>query len=148
MARPAPAPEPEAAPTAATAARPAGATPAARAPGRPQAAEEESEQKRVIRRPGMPLKIITPPKTPKQPGGDRNRGRLTIATATSGEDERTRSVASFRRRQQRMSGNRQVEQKEKLSREVTDPRDDHHPGTRQPHVGAGRGRDSPADEAG
>ena len=69
----------------------------------------------------MPLKIITPPKTPKQPGGDRNRGRLTIATATSGEDERTRSVASFRRRQQRMSGNRQVEQKEKLSREVTIP---------------------------
>ncbi|MBX9931417.1 MAG: translation initiation factor IF-2 [Methylobacterium sp.] len=121
MARPAPAPEPETAPSAATAARPAGATPTARVAGRPQAAEEESEQKRVIRRPGMPLKIITPPKTPKQPGGDRNRGRLTIATATSGEEERTRSVASFRRRQQRMSGNRQVEQKEKLSREVTIP---------------------------
>jgi len=122
MARPAPAPEPEpTAPTAATAARPAGAATTARTPGRPQAAEEENEQKRVIRRPGMPLKIITPPKTPKQPGGDRNRGRLTIATATSGEDERTRSVASFRRRQQRMSGNRHVEQKEKLSREVTIP---------------------------
>ncbi|MFC6046411.1 translation initiation factor IF-2, partial [Methylobacterium hispanicum] len=59
--------------------------------------------------------------TPKSPGGDRNRGRLTIATATSGEDERTRSVASFRRRQQRMSGHRHVEQKEKLSREVTIP---------------------------
>jgi translation initiation factor IF-2 len=122
MARPAPAPEPEpTAPTAATTARPAGAATTARTPGRPQAAEEENEQKRVIRRPGMPLKIITPPKTPKQPGGDRNRGRLTIATATSGEDERTRSVASFRRRQQRMSGNRHVEQKEKLSREVTIP---------------------------
>ncbi|MCJ2036596.1 translation initiation factor IF-2 [Methylobacterium sp. J-068] len=122
MARPAPAPEPEpTAPTAATAARPAGGATPARTAGRPQAAEEENEQKRVIRRPGMPLKIITPPKTPKQPGGDRNRGRLTIATATSGEDERTRSVASFRRRQQRMSGNRQVEQKEKLSREVTIP---------------------------
>lgn len=123
MARPTPAPEPEATtPTATTTARPAGAAATtARAPGRPQAAEEENEQKRVIRRPGMPLKIITPPKTPKQPGGDRNRGRLTIATATSGEDERTRSVASFRRRQQRMSGNRHVEQKEKLSREVTIP---------------------------
>ncbi|KQO61972.1 translation initiation factor IF-2 [Methylobacterium sp. Leaf469] len=122
MARPAPAPEPEpTTPTTATAARPAGAATTARTPGRPQAAEEENEQKRVIRRPGMPLKIITPPKTPKQPGGDRNRGRLTIATATSGEDERTRSVASFRRRQQRMSGNRHVEQKEKLSREVTIP---------------------------
>ncbi|TXM62213.1 translation initiation factor IF-2, partial [Methylobacterium sp. WL120] len=102
-----------------TAARPAGS--AARPAGRPAANEDESETKRVIRRPGMPLKIITPPKTPKQPGGDRSRGRLTIATATSGEDERTRSIASFRRRQQRMSGSRHVEQKEKLSREVTIP---------------------------
>ncbi|MEE7503114.1 translation initiation factor IF-2 [Methylobacterium mesophilicum] len=86
-----------------------------------QTNEDESETKRVIRRPGMPLKIIAPPKTPKSPGGDRNRGRLTIANATSGEDERTRSVASFRRRQQRMSGRGHVEQKEKLSREVTIP---------------------------
>ncbi|MCJ2078244.1 translation initiation factor IF-2, partial [Methylobacterium sp. E-016] len=119
MARPAPAPEPEKSASPTTAARPAGT--AARPAGRPAANEDESETKRVIRRPGMPLKIITPPKTPKQPGGDRNRGRLTIATATSGEDERTRSIASFRRRQQRMSGSRQVEQKEKLSREVTIP---------------------------
>ncbi|GEP02014.1 hypothetical protein MOX02_00520 [Methylobacterium oxalidis] len=122
MARPAPAPEPEKAPTAATAARPAGATAAARPAGRPAvAAEEEGDTKRVIRRPGMPLKIITPPKTPRSPGGDRNRGRLTIANATAGEEERTRSVASFRRRQQRMSGHRQVEQKEKIAREVTIP---------------------------
>ncbi|KNY21466.1 translation initiation factor IF-2 [Methylobacterium sp. ARG-1] len=122
MARPAPAPEPEKSATPTTAARPAGAAAAARPAGRgAQTNEDESETKRVIRRPGMPLKIIAPPKTPKSPGGDRNRGRLTIATATSGEDERTRSVASFRRRQQRMSGRGQVEQKEKLSREVTIP---------------------------
>ena len=71
----------------------------------------------------MPLKIITPPKAPKGPGGGNRdrRGRLTVTTATSGEDERTRSVASFRRRMQRMSGHRQVEEKEKLSREVTIP---------------------------
>jgi len=118
-----PAPEPEKAATPSTAARPAGAGAAARpAAGRgAQAMDDESETKRVIRRPGMPLKIITPPKTPKSPGGDRNRGRLTIANATAGEDERTRSVASFRRRQQRMSGRGQVEQKEKLSREVIIP---------------------------
>ncbi|MCJ2086806.1 translation initiation factor IF-2 [Methylobacterium sp. E-005] len=122
MARPAPAPEPEKSATPTTAARPAGAGAAARPAGRAtQTNEDESETKRVIRRPGMPLKIITPPKTPKSPGGDRNRGRLTIATATSGEEERTRSVASFRRRQQRMSGRGHVEQKEKLSREVTIP---------------------------
>ncbi|MBP2496716.1 translation initiation factor IF-2 [Methylobacterium sp. PvP062] len=122
MARPAPAPEPEKSATPATAARPAGAAAAARPAGRgAQTNEDESETKRVIRRPGMPLKIIAPPKTPKSPGGDRNRGRLTIANATSGEEERTRSVASFRRRQQRMSGRGHVEQKEKLSREVTIP---------------------------
>ena len=120
MARPA-ATETEDKPTAArpgtgvTITRPA----TARAPG--VAAEEEVETKRVIRRPGMPLKIITPPKTPRSPGGDRNRGRLTIATATSGEDERTRSVASYRRRQQRMSGHRNDEPKEKIAREVTIP---------------------------
>ncbi|MEE7450707.1 translation initiation factor IF-2 [Methylobacterium radiotolerans] len=116
---PAPAPRPAApAPTA----PPPGAGAAARPAGRAaQTNEDESETKRVIRRPGMPLKIIAPPKTPKSPGGDRNRGRLTIANATSGEDERTRSVASFRRRQQRMSGRGHVEQKEKLSREVTIP---------------------------
>ncbi|KTS11228.1 translation initiation factor IF-2, partial [Methylobacterium radiotolerans] len=122
MARPAPAPEPEKSATPATAARPAGTAAAARPAGRgAQTNEDESETKRVIRRPGMPLKIIAPPKTPKSPGGDRNRGRLTIANATSGEEERTRSVASFRRRQQRMSGRGHVEQKEKLSREVTIP---------------------------
>ncbi|KQO89941.1 translation initiation factor IF-2 [Methylobacterium sp. Leaf90] len=123
MARPAPAPEPEKAPTPTTAARPAGSGAAARPAGRPgaAAAEEESDTKRVIRRPGMPLKIITPPKTPKSPGGDRNRGRLTIANATAGEEERTRSVASFRRRQQRMSGHRHEEPKEKIVRDVTIP---------------------------
>ena len=123
MARPAPAPEPEKAPTPTTAARPAGAgaaRPTAARPGAP-AMEDESDTKRVIRRPGMPLKIITPPKTPKSPGGDRNRGRLTIANATAGEDERTRSVASFRRRQQRMSGHRHEEPKEKIARDVTIP---------------------------
>ncbi|GJE25974.1 translation initiation factor IF-2 [Methylobacterium organophilum] len=124
MARPAPEPEKPAATTATTAAvaRPSDA--AGARPGPRSAAalpDDETETKRVIRRPGMPLKIITPPKTPKSPGGDRNRGRLTIANATAGEEERTRSVASFRRRQQRMSGHRNEEPKEKISREVTIP---------------------------
>ena len=70
----------------------------------------------------MPLKIIAPPKRPAGPGANRDRrGRLTVTTATSGEDERTRSVASFRRRMQRMTGHRQQEDKEKLLREVTIP---------------------------
>jgi translation initiation factor IF-2 len=105
--------------TATPAARPAAGAPA----GRAAAADDESDRKVVIRRPGMPLKIITPPRAPKAaPGANRDRrGRLTISTATSGEDERTRSIASFRRRMQRMSGHRQVEEKEKLTRDVTIP---------------------------
>lgn len=119
MGRPAPAPEtPSAAATPATP-RPAAPGIRARAAGVP--ADDETETKRIIRRPGMPTRIITPPKTPKAPGGDRNRGRLTIATATGGEDERTRSVASFRRRVQRLTGHRNAEPKEKLAREVTIP---------------------------
>ncbi|GEP01659.1 translation initiation factor IF-2 [Methylobacterium haplocladii] len=121
MARPAQVAEPENKTTPTTARQPDGITVTRPARSNATAAEEEPETKRVIRRPGMPLKIITPPKTPKSPGGDRNRGRLTIATATSGEDERTRSVASFRRRQQRMSGHRNDEPKEKIAREVTIP---------------------------
>ena len=120
-----PEPKPEAKPAqsspAAATARPAGAA-ARPAPGRgpAQAAEEEGDRKIVIRRPGMPTKVITPP---KRSGGERDRrgGRLTIASATSGEDERTRSVASYRRRMQRMTGHRGQEEKEKISREVVIP---------------------------
>uniref|UniRef100_UPI0035C9BB7D translation initiation factor IF-2 n=1 Tax=uncultured Enterovirga sp. TaxID=2026352 RepID=UPI0035C9BB7D len=81
----------------------------------------ESDRKVVIRRPGMPIKVIAPPKAPRGPGGNRDRrGRLTISTATSGEDERFRSDAARRRRLQRLTGHR-VEEKEKLSREVVIP---------------------------
>src|SRR4051812_16882971 len=125
MGRPTPAPPQSAATpaaaSAAAAARPAAARPAPTGRPTPAGADDEGNAKRVIRRPGMPTKIITPPKTPKAPGGDRNRGRLTIATATGGEDERTRSVASFRRRMQRLTGHRQAEPKEKLAREVVIP---------------------------
>ncbi|TDR87079.1 translation initiation factor IF-2 [Enterovirga rhinocerotis] len=121
--RPAPAPEqkPAAAtakPAAGAAARPAAT--AARPAGRgTPAMEDESDRKVVIRRPGMPTKVITPPK--RGGGGERRGGRLTIASATSGEDERTRSVASYRRRMQRMTGRGYQEEKEKLAREVVIP---------------------------
>lgn len=60
------------------------------------------------------------PKTPRV--GEKLRGRLTLSTATGGEDERTRSVASFRRRVQRMTGHRASDaQKERVMREVIIP---------------------------
>lgn len=83
---------------------------------------DEEEGARTIRRPGVPAKPAALPKTPKvAPGEEKRRGRLTLANATSGEEERTRSLASFRRRNQRLMGHRQVEQKEKIAREVTIP---------------------------
>ncbi|MGB6732171.1 MAG: translation initiation factor IF-2, partial [Xanthobacteraceae bacterium] len=47
-------------------------------------------------------------------------GRLTVVTALSADEVRERSVASFRRRVQRMTGHRD-EPKEKIAREVTIP---------------------------
>jgi len=92
------------------------------APVAARAAVEEEEGARTIRRPGVAAKPAALPKTPKTaPGEEKRRGRLTLANATSGEDERTRSLASFRRRNQRLMGHRQVEQKEKIAREVTIP---------------------------
>ena len=79
----------------------------------------------VVRRPmGLTPAAAPPPPprlTPSRPGGMKDRGRLTVSTATAGADEeRMRSVASFRRRTQRLKGGAQ-EQKEKIAREVTLP---------------------------
>lgn len=83
---------------------------------------DDDEAPRTIRRPGTAAKPAAVPKAPKAaPGEERRRGRLTLANATSDDDERTRSLAAFRRRNQRLMGHRQVEQKEKIAREVTVP---------------------------
>jgi translation initiation factor IF-2 len=82
---------------------------------------DEEETKRVIRRPGMPTKVITPPKPERTRAGEKTRGRLTVTTATSDQEERTRSVAAFRRRTQRLKGHASNEPKEKIAREVTVP---------------------------
>jgi translation initiation factor IF-2 len=83
---------------------------------------DDDEAPRAARRPGTAAKPAAVPKAPKAaPGEERRRGRLTLATATSDDDERTRSLAAFRRRNQRLMGHRQVEQKEKIAREVTVP---------------------------
>jgi translation initiation factor IF-2 len=59
---------------------------------------------------------------PKAPSNDdRRRGRLTLSTALNADEERTHSVAAFRRRVQRMKGQLADEPKERLSREVVIP---------------------------
>ncbi|WOH66268.1 translation initiation factor IF-2 [Bradyrhizobium sp. BWA-3-5] len=118
-----------AAPATATArpatARPAGTTrPAAATPVRtPVAADgsDEDEGPRQIRRgPGGAMRPVAAPKTTHKPGPQKERGRLTVVTALN-DDVRERSIASFRRRTQRLKGHASNEPKEKLVREVTIP---------------------------
>jgi len=78
---------------------------------------EEEEAPRSARR-GATARPAPAPKAPR--GGEKRRGRLTVVTALSADDVRERSVASFRRRVQRMTGHRD-EPKEKIAREVTVP---------------------------
>jgi translation initiation factor IF-2 len=93
---------------------PAGLSPAT---PRPALAEEE-EAPHIIRRPGMPVKTAIP--RPVKGAEQKSRGRLTVANVTGEEEERTRSVAAFRRRVQRLKGHVN-EVKEKLTREVILP---------------------------
>jgi translation initiation factor IF-2 len=92
-------------------------------PPRPVAVEAE-EVKRVIRRPAVAApagKVMLPTARPTRGAEQRNRGRLTVATATAADDERTRSVAAFRRRTQRLKGHGQQESKDKIAREIVLP---------------------------
>ena len=100
-----------------------GADTAAAKPGaRPALEADEEEAPRTARRgPGGALARPAPaPKAPRG-GAEKRRGRLTVVTALSADEVRERSVASFRRRVQRMTGHRDSEPKEKIVREVTIP---------------------------
>src|SRR3954462_5878425 len=98
------------------------AAPAARAPGVAADASDEDEGPRQIRRgPGGVARPVTPPKTTAKPAPQKQRGRLTLVTALNADDVRERSIASFRRRTQRLKGHASNEPKEKLIREVIIP---------------------------
>jgi translation initiation factor IF-2 len=95
-------------------------------PGSPQALRaqaaleaEDDEPPRTARRPGAPRAPAAP--KPSRVGPEKRRGRLTLVTALSQDEVRERSVASFRRRVQRLKGHQTDEPKEKLIREVTIP---------------------------
>src|SRR3982074_1851654 len=104
----------------ATPARPA--IPVARAPGVAADSSDEDEGPRQIRRgPGGFARPGAAPKTPPKPAPAKQRGRLTLVTALNADDVRERSIASFRRRTQRLKGHQSNEPKEKLIREVIVP---------------------------
>src|SRR3984957_5505077 len=104
----------------AAAARPA--VPVARAPGIAADISDEDDGPRQVRRgPGGTVRPAAAPKTTAKPAPQKQRGRLTLVTALNADDVRERSIASFRRRTQRLKGHASNEPKEKLVREVIIP---------------------------
>jgi translation initiation factor IF-2 len=96
--------------------------PAARAPGIAADISDEDEGPRLVRRgPGGAVRPAAAPKTTAKPSPQKQRGRLTLVTALNADDVRERSIASFRRRTQRLKGHAANEPKEKLVREVVIP---------------------------
>jgi translation initiation factor IF-2 len=82
---------------------------------------DEDEAPRTARRgPGGAARPAVAPK-PAPKGPVKQRGRLTLVTALTADDVRERSIASFRRRTQRLKGHASDEPKEKLIREVIIP---------------------------
>ncbi|HEX4411724.1 MAG TPA: translation initiation factor IF-2 [Xanthobacteraceae bacterium] len=87
-----------------------------------EAEEEEAPRRRggvgAAARPAV--RPVLAPK-PQHAGADKRRGRLTVVTAFSADEERERSAAAFRRRERRKTGHRDEEPKEKIAREVIIP---------------------------
>ena len=98
-----------------------GEDPTARPAGpRPALEPDEEEAPRARRTAGGAVRPAPAPK-PVRATAPKNRGRLTLVTALSADEERERSVAAFRRRTQRLKGHAADEPKEKLVREVIIP---------------------------
>jgi translation initiation factor IF-2 len=89
-------------------------------PGARLALEADDEETPRTRRPGAARTPAAPRPAPRG-GAEKQRGRLTLVTALRADEVRERSVASFRRRTQRLKGIASNEPKEKLVREVTIP---------------------------
>ena len=100
--------------------RPAGG-PVGRAPAVAAGPDEDDGPRQIRRGPGGAARPVVAPKPTHKPGPQKERGRLTVVTAFNADDVRERSIASFRRRTQRLKGHAANEPKEKLIREVVIP---------------------------
>lgn len=103
-----------------TTARPAGG-PLGRAPAVAAGPDEDDGPRQIRRGPGGAARPVIAPKPTHKPGPQKERGRLTVVTALNADEVRERSIASFRRRTQRLKGHAANEPKEKLIREVVIP---------------------------
>ncbi len=89
-------------------------------PGRMALEAEDDDGPPKSRRPGAARPAAARPAAPRGAPA-KERGRLTLVTALRADEVRERSVASFRRRTQRLKGHASAEPKEKLVREVVIP---------------------------
>jgi translation initiation factor IF-2 len=69
--------------------------------------EDEGDSGKKPSKPGLSPKPPAPKKTVGE--GERRRGKLTVTRALSGDDERVRSVASYKRHLQRVNKGHQVQ---------------------------------------
>jgi translation initiation factor IF-2 len=83
------------------------AAPVEAARRRPVQEEEEESTTKKIGNKIVPVKAPAPKKAGE---GERRRGKLTVTRALSDDDERTRSVAAYRRHLQRVNKGHQVQQ--------------------------------------
>ncbi|HWV53781.1 translation initiation factor IF-2 [Pseudorhodoplanes sp.] len=95
---------------------------AGRVGARPQVIEADDDETPRGRRPGAGAGPARPAPAVKAPrnAAPKQRTRLTVVNAGNADEVRERSVASFRRRTQRLKGHHD-EPKEKLAREVVIP---------------------------
>ena len=91
------------------------------APGRMALEAEDDDGPPKSRRPGGAARPAAARPAAPRGAPAKERGRLTLVTALRADEVRERSVASFRRRTQRLKGHASNEPKEKLVREVTIP---------------------------
>ncbi|MGY4341619.1 small GTP-binding protein [Bradyrhizobium sp. LM2.9] len=96
-------------------------SPVGRAPAVAAGPDEDEGPRQIRRGPGGAARPVVAPKPTQKPGPQKERGRLTVVTAFNADDVRERSIASFRRRTQRLKGHAANEPKEKLIREVIIP---------------------------
>jgi translation initiation factor IF-2 len=90
-------------------------------PGRMTLEVEDDDGPPKSRRPGGAARPATARPAAPRGAPAKERGRLTLVTALRADEVRERSVASFRRRTQRLKGHASAEPKEKLVREVIIP---------------------------
>ena len=107
-------------------------TPAARLSLRPRENEAEDDRRGPVRRPGGPpgpggvrRPVVPPPRKTLTPADRRSTGRVDVAAAVEGEDERSRSIASMRRARERDRRQQELARlrsgQEKVTRDVIVP---------------------------